>query len=497
MRSVAMCLAELPEAQRKEIQAALTGKQFADLQWDWGFWARPEQLEPPGDWLNWLNLAGRGAGKTRTGAEWVRAAVCGSTPLSRGRYRQIALIAETAADAREVMVGDGKAPGEGSGLLQVHPKDFCPIYEPSKRRLTWPNGAIATLYNATEPDQLRGPQHDASWCDELAKWQYAQETWDQLQFGLRLGTCPRSIITTTPRPIPLIRYLIQASTTHVTRGRTLDNAINLAPSFLKTVTDRYGGTRLGRQELNAEILDDVVGALWTRDTLDKARLPKDAVIPVLKRIVVAVDPSGTRGEEDEGDNIGIVAAGLGVDGRGYVLADRTCKLSPANWGRRAVETYKEFNADRIVAERNFGGAMVEHVIRTTDKKVSYREVTASRGKVVRAEPIAALYEQGRVSHAPGLEQLEDQMCQMTSDGYLGDGSPDRVDALVWAFTELMFGANTIGPISDAALGRAASPGQRVLDELQKRTSVQPSQVNAAQAAITAISDRMLDRARQR
>lgn len=452
-------LASLPDSERTEILRDLTESEAEALVWDWRFWARPEQLAPDDPrWQNWLILAGRGFGKTRTGAEWVRENVCGSTPLGRGRYRQLALIAETAADAREVMVGDGKIPGEGSGLLQVHPKDFRPVYEPSKRRLTWPNGAIATLYNATEPDQLRGPQHDAAWCDELAKWVYAQDTWDQLQFGLRLGDHPRVVITTTPRPIKLIKTLLNDPATRPTRGSTLANASNLPASFIQSVTDRYGGTRLGRQELNAEILDDVPGALWTRAMIDDARAPRQ--VPDMQRIVVAVDPSGTRGEEDEGDSIGIIVAGKGVDGRGYLLADRSCKLSPDGWGRRAVQAYREFRADRIVAERNFGGAMVEHVIKTVDRTTSYEEVVASRGKVIRAEPVAALYEQKRISHLGDFVELEDQMCAMTSDGYALPGSPDRVDAGVWALSYLFFDALAPIVVSKEVLARSAMPTGR-------------------------------------
>jgi phage terminase large subunit-like protein len=282
-----------------------------------------------------------------------------------------------------------------------------PSYEPSKRRVTWANGAVATLFSAEEPERLRGPQHEAMWCDELAAWKYLRETWDMAMFGLRLGDKPRVCITTTPKPVPLLKEIIADPKTVVTRGSTFDNAGNLAPTFLKAIKDKYEGTRLGRQELEAEIIDDLPGALWTRADLDKTRVRN---APEMVRIVVSVDPSGTRGSSDEGDSIGIVVAGKGVDGRAYVLADRSCKLSPAGWGRRSVEAYHEFSADRVVAERNFGGAMVEHVIKTTDKNVSYKEVTASRGKVARAEPVAALYEQG---------------------------SPDRADALVWAITELM------------------------------------------------------------
>lgn len=349
--------------------------------------------------------------------------------MAPGRHRRFAIIAETSADARDVLVE-----GE-SGILAVHPRDFRPIYEPSKRRLTWPNGAIGSLFNATEPDQLRGPQHDAAWCDELAKWQYIRETWDQLQFGMRLGEHPQQVITTTPRPLPIIKEIMAMPDARITRGTTMDNASNLAPSFMQQIIERYQGTRLGRQELNAEILDDVPGALWTRKMIDDQRVMQ---APEMSRVVVAIDPSGTDGR-DEGDDIGIVAAGRGIDGRGYVLADDTCKLSPDAWARRAITAYHRHEADRIVAERNFGGAMVHAVIKSADASVAYKEVTASRGKAARAEPVSALYEQGRVSHVGSLPELEDEMCLMTASGYLGDGSPNRVDALVWALTEVMLG----------------------------------------------------------
>lgn len=409
--------------------------------WDWLFWARPAQKEPEGDWLTWLILAGRGFGKTRTGAETIRDWACGKTPLAKGRYRRFLLIAETAADARDVMVE-----GE-SGLLSVHPKAFRPLYEPSKRRLTWPNGAVASLFNATEPDQLRGPQGDAAWCDELAKWQYARETWDMLQFGLRLGNNPRQIVTTTPRPVPVVKELLASSTTVVTRGSTLENRGNLAPSFLRQITARYEGTRLGRQELNAEVLDDNPNALWTRAMIEAALTTK-AKMPEMGRIVVAIDPSGSDGKnaEEEGDDIGIICAGKGVDGRLYILADKTINASPAQWGKVAVELYRTYRADLIVAERNFGGAMVEHVIRSVDPDVPYKEVTASRAKWVRAEPVAALYEQSRVSHVGSFASLEDEMCAFGPDGLSDGKSPNRMDALVWAAHELMLNERSAGAL---------------------------------------------------
>lgn len=389
---------------------------------EWRRKARPDQVTPDGDWSTWLILAGRGWGKTRTGAE--DAAWFG---ISRPSMR-VAVIAPTYADARDTCIeGD-------SGLLSVIPREFIETWNRSLGELILVNGTRYKLFSADEPDRLRGPQHHRAWCDELAAWT-KPDAWDQMLFGLRLGQNPQAVVTTTPKPVPLVRRIAQDARTRLTRGRTMDNAANLAPSALAQLQARYAGTRLGRQELEAEILDDVPGALWTRAMIDVAVAPID--LPQMQRIVVAIDPSGTRGTEDSGDSIGIIVAGKGVDGRGYVLADRTCKLSPAGWGARAVAAYHEFKADRIVAERNFGGAMVEAVIRAADPRVAYSEVTASRGKSVRAEPIAALYEQGNVSHVRGLSDLEDQMCQMAGDGFLGEGSPDRLDAMVWAMTDLM------------------------------------------------------------
>lgn len=319
---------------------------------------------------------------------------------------------------------------------------------------------MATLYNATEPDQLRGPQHDASWCDELAKWAYARETWDQLQFGLRLGKQPRVVVTTTPRNIPVLKEILKDESTFVTKGKTMDNSMNLSERFIHTIHKKHAGTRLGRQELDAEVLDDLPGALWVRNYFDppdgsKARgrvLWKD--VPPLRRIVVAVDPSGTRGDSDDGDSVGVVVAGIDDMGHGYIIADLSLKEGPAGWGRQAVWAYKHYKADRIVGESNFGGAMVEATIRAVDKSVSYSDVKASRGKFLRAEPVAALYEQGRVSHVVGgnprdeldigLSALEDQMCLIAPSGYSGEGSPDRLDAAVWALTELMLEEEATG-----------------------------------------------------
>lgn len=442
----------------------MSPKDVRQLMWDWKFWARPNQLEPPGDWSVWMALAGRGFGKTRLGAEWVRSQVCGETPTAPGNASRIALVGETAADVRDVMVNGV------SGIMAVHPPEFRPIYLESKRRLTWPNGAVALTFSAEEPDQLRGPEHDLAWSDELAKWRYAQETWDMLQFGLRMGENPRQLVTTTPRPIPLVRELLagaKTGETAVTHGSTFENRGNLAPKFIRKMRDKYEGTRLGRQELSAEVLDDIQGALWTRAMLDRrtASNPKGAGmslaeandLPVMRRVVVGVDPSGTTGEgvsktnrrkgdksEEIANDVGIVCVGLGTDDMIYVLEDATVNWGPAEWAERVVDIYDRHEADTVVAENNFGGAMVEHTIRTARRSIPYRAVHASRGKVVRAQPIAALYEQGRVRHVGSMGKLEDQMVLMTSMGYEGRGSPDRVDAVVWAITDLVFGRSIRG-----------------------------------------------------
>ena len=418
--SVASSLASLPELERATILAEMTDPELLELEFDWKFWARQNQLAPESVWSVWLVLAGRGFGKTECGAQWIRQRV-------ENGAMDIALIAETQKDLDSVMV---------PRLLSIYPEHERPVATFKPTKIKWTNGALAQGYNGTEPNQLRGPEFDTAWVDELAKYRYARETWDMLQFTMRRGSDPRVMVTTTPRPIPVVKEILKDTTTAITRGSTFDNAGNLPPVFLERLKKRYSGTRLGRQELAAEMLEDLVGGLWNRDEIDRQR---QTATPDMRRVVIAIDPSGTAGEEDEGDSIGIVAAGKGVDGRGYVLGDYTCKLGPNGWGRRAVAAYKKFGADRIVAERNFGGAMVEHVIRTIDKNVSYKEVTASRGKVVRAEPIAALYEQFKVSHVGEFPELEDQMCQMGPDGFIGEGSPDRVDALVWALTELLLG----------------------------------------------------------
>lgn len=376
---------------------------------------RPSQMPPDGGWRVWLILAGRGWGKTRTGAEWVRQTVKG--------YRYVNLIAATADDARDIMIE-----GE-SGILSICPAGERPNYITSKRRLEWPNGATSLIFTADEPERLRGKQHMALWADEIAAWRYP-DSWDQAMLGLRLGDNPRAVATTTPRPVRIVRDLLTSPTTAVTRGSTYENRANLAPAFLEQIVSKYEGTRMGRQELNAELLDDVEGALWTRAMIVPAKQP----LPDMRRVVVAIDPAATSGEES--DETGIIVAGIGVDGRGYVLADRSCRLSPDGWAKRAVAALDEFKADRVVAEVNNGGDMVEQVIRTVAPSIPYTKVHASRGKRTRAEPVAALYEQRKVFHAAAFADLEDQLCGWTPES--GD-SPDRLDALVWALTTLMVG----------------------------------------------------------
>lgn len=406
-------LAMLAPAEREAVLADFTPEELAALEYDWlGFWSRPNQRPPQQTWKVWLILAGRGFGKSRTGAEQVR--LWASIPRQR-----IALVGETAADVRDVMVE-----GE-SGILPCCPPWEAPHYEPSKRRLTWPNGSTCTTYSGDAPEQLRGPQHHFAWCDELCKWKYPLDCWDNLELGLRLGRDPRAVVTTTPRPIPLLKQLLQDPGTVVTRGSTYDNTVNLAPSFKERIIARYEGTRLGRQELYAEVLDDTPGALWSRDLLEQCRV---RTLPGLKRIVIGLDPGG---------EAGIVAVGLGEDNHGYVLEDLSIAGSPATWAGQAIAGYHRLQANRIVAERNHGGDMVELTLRTQDDTVAVQTVWASQGKYARAEPVSALYEQHRVHHVGMFSACEDELCNWVP----GEGlpSPNRLDALVWAVTALMLG----------------------------------------------------------
>lgn len=417
--SINLSLASLPLDELLEIQAARDRGEIDDTQagagaYVWPTWARPEQRLPSGHWRYWLVKAGRGWGKTRTGVEAVRAWA--------EDYEYINLIGATADDARDIMIE-----GE-SGILACCPKDNRPEYKKSDRQLIWPSGAKSLIFTADEPDRLRGKQHEKLWADELAAWRYPKAAWDQAMLGLRLGDNPQAVITTTPRAIPIVRSLMADPLTVISGGSTYDNAANLAPGFLHEIIRQYEGTRLGRQELLAEILEDNPGALWKRAELEQHRVVK---MPELVRIVVAIDPSAT--SKETSDEAGIVAAGLGIDGHGYPFDDLTLRGTPLQWARQAVTAYHTHKADRIVAEVNNGGEMVELTIRVVDPDVAYKPVHASRGKQTRAEPVAALYEQGRVHHVGALPQLEDELCQWEP----GMASPNRLDALVWALSELM------------------------------------------------------------
>ncbi len=414
---------DMPEDQRNAVVGQLTNKDKSRLLYHWPFWARDNQLAPEGSWTYWLILAGRGFGKTRCGAEWVRDLV------TRNLAGRIGLIAPTSADARDTMVE-----GE-SGLLNIFPGRERPHYEPSKRQITFSNGAIGKLYSAEEPERLRGPQHDALWADELCAWKYAEMAWDMAMFGLRLGVEPRACITTTPKPTVLLKSIMEDPHTHVTKGHTHDNLMNLAPTFREAILSKYEGTRLGRQELYAEVLEDVEGALWTRDMIQYVNVMPSG----LKRILVAVDPPVTSGEK--ADECGIVVVGLAEDGKVYVIDDKSSQGdTPQGWAAKAVKAYYQYDADCIVAEVNNGGDLVEIIIRQCEggQNAKYKSVRATRGKFIRAEPVAAIYEQGRVYHCGQLTALEDQMCSFTIDiDRKSMGSPDRVDALVWAIIELI------------------------------------------------------------
>ncbi|MDE2435559.1 MAG: DNA-packaging protein [Sphingomonadales bacterium] len=419
-------LVGLPAAERRALLEAMSDRQRRALRTHWRVWAHEGQLAPPGDWHAWLIMAGRGFGKTRAGAEWVRA-VAESDPDAR-----IALVGASLAEARSVMV-EGK-----SGLLAIAPYKLRPLFEPSKRLLTWPTGAQAMLYSAGEPESLRGPQHSHGWCDEIAKWDAsggrAEAAWDNLQLGLRLGRNPRLVATTTPRAVALLKRLLDNGEVVVTRGSTYDNRTQLPPGFVTTVKREYGKSMLGRQELDGELIADIEGALWTRALLEACREP--AASSAALRTVIGVDPPASSG----GDACGIVVCALGEDGVARVLADCSVeKASPEKWARVVAKAAAAWNADRVVAEANQGGAMVASVLRAADVALPLKLVHASTGKTARAEPVAALYEAGRVRHCGQFPALEDELCGLIAGGrYEGPGrSPDRADALVWALTELV------------------------------------------------------------
>lgn len=389
------------------------------LSYDWKKRARPNQLPPKGKWRIWLLLAGRGFGKTRTGAETLR------TWVREGHCRRLALVAGTEAEARQVMV-------EGvSGLLSVHPLSERPTYEPSNRQITWPNGAIATCFSAEAYEQLRGPQFDGAWVDELAKFQKAEDVWDQLMFGLRIGSNPRVIVTTTPRPTPLLKNLVKNPDVVTTKGSTFENVNNLAKPFVNYIKQHYESSWLGRQELYADFIEETSGALWTPALIDRARKAYQA--EPLERIIIAVDPAVSHGKKS--DETGIIVAGITAQKVGVILEDLSFKGPAHLWVQRVIKAYHRLKADRIVAEVNMGGELVEQLLRTYDPTVSYKAVRAMRGKRLRAEPIAALYERGKVWHVPHLQKLEDQLCSYVPG--VTTKSPDRLDALVWALTDLM------------------------------------------------------------
>lgn len=393
---------------------------------DWPIWARKNQMPQSDNWKTWILLGGRGAGKTRAGAEWIRHIASLSKDSSDSRGGRIALIGETYNDVRDVMI-------EGhSGILSVHRRNEMPNWHSTQRKLEWPNGVIGQVFSSRDPEGLRGSQFGAVWCDELCKWSNLTLTWDMLEFCLRLGNNPRQLVTTTPKPSALLRRLIKKRGTVVERSSSRENISNLAPGFIRHIEESYGGTRLGRQELEAELLEDIEGAIWTRNQMELARAkPK---LP-MRRIVVAVDPPAT--SKSSSAACGIIVAGHDAEGKCFVCADKTiARATPLAWANRVVAAYHESAADLVIAEINQGGEMVETILRTTDPTIPVRSVHAQRSKWTRAEPVALLYEKGKIFHAHPFPQLEDQMCSFGPDGLAQGVSPDRVDALVWAISEL-------------------------------------------------------------
>jgi len=397
----------------------LTDNECHALNYEWPFWARKQQLPPQGDWRVWLCMAGRGWGKTRVGVEWIRAQV------ESGQRGRLAIVASTSFDVRHTCVE-----GE-SGILETAPPWNRPQYHPAKSELRWDNGAMATIYSAEEPDRLRGPQHDGFWADEIASWKYP-EAWDQLMFGLRLGTDPRGVATTTPKPVRILRELLGLDSTHVTRGSSYDNEPNLPAAFFEQIIARYKGTRLGRQEIEGELLEESEGALWSREQIESTRIQE---LPESRRTVVAIDPAST--SKETSDETGIIVALLGENKEGYLAKDLSGRFTPDGWAKIAINAYHEYSADRIIAESNQGGEMIQAVIGNHDRTISVKLIHAAQGKRVRAEPVHQLYELKRVHHVGYFPDLEDQMCTWEPLG--GQKSPDRLDALVYALTELMPG----------------------------------------------------------
>lgn len=426
----------MTRAKKKEYIKGCTDEEIAGYLKSWEFMARPEQLPPAGDWASWIYLAGRGAGKTRTGAEWIR------NQVKKGFMRG-GLIAPTAGDTRDVMVE-----GESGVLAVSWANDLdnkgrpmgMPLYEPSKRRLTWMNGAQCALYSADEPERLRGPQHEYIWADELCAWR-RPETWDLAMFGLRLGRNPQAFVSTTPKPEKVLIDLIKDEASVMTRGTTYDNRANLAGKFFTQVVKKYEGTRLGKQELMGILLEEAENALWSRPNLDETRLQ---ALPggefYFKRIVVAVDPAITA--KTTSDETGITVSGLGSDNHGYVLADYSGRYTPAEWAKKVDMAWRVWQADVVVAEGNQGGEMVKHTIQTQNKSINVKIVHASRGKAARAEPIAALFEQKRCHLVGSFNIMEDQLCVW--EPLSGKESPDRLDSLVWGLTALMINKGDTG-----------------------------------------------------
>jgi phage terminase large subunit-like protein len=424
-----------PHRKRLEFIGALKAGELELFAHEWWAFARDDQWPPDGlpgggVWTTWMMMGGRGAGKTRAGAEWVRGMALGLAGFSDRPIGRIAIVGETAQDARDVMV-------EGvSGLLAIHPRDQRPLWQPSLKRLEWRNGAVAQLFSAEDPEGLRGPQFGAAWSDEIGKWKQGEHAFDMLQFALRLGAHPRQVATTTPRATALVKRLLADPRTVTTRAATKANRFNLAPAFLDMVVGRYAGTRLGRQELDGELIEERADALWTRAMIEAAR---EEAHPPLARIVVAVDPPASSGKR--ADSCGIVAAGVDAEGVGHVLADATlAEARPQDWASAAIALFRRLEADALVVEVNQGGEMAEAVIREVDAGVPVTAVRATRGKYLRAEPVAALYAQARVRHALAMQELEDEMCDFGVGGLSSGRSPDRLDALVWALTHLMLGA---------------------------------------------------------
>lgn len=415
-----MVLAKLEEAEREKFLTLFQDKELGALFSDWMFDARGDQIEPLGEWFIWLILCGRGWGKTWTGANWI---------IERHRlgiFKNSAIVAATAGDLRRSCI-------EGpSGVLALAPTYFKPEYKPSHSKLIWPNGSVTNLYTSEKPDRLRGPNHDGAWCDEIASWRYVNDAWDNLIFTLRFGDNPQILGTTTPRPTPFMKALIKRAGVHITKGSTYDNKTNLAKTYLNEIEQQYGGTRLGRQEIEGILLDDVQGALWNYLLLDEGRVKEDEV-PDLIQTVVGVDPSTTGGEKS--DEAGIVVGGKSREKHGYLLADYSLRGSPNQWAKRAVMAYYDHGASHIVAEKNQGGEMVREVINNYDPSVPVKLVHASKGKIARAEPVSLLYEQGKIHHVGVFSQLEDQLCTYVPGE--SKKSPDRLDAVVYVFSDLL------------------------------------------------------------